>query len=90
MRPPARYLQTGWVRSLPRQDVTKARVAYARYYDAGDVLHFDRAHERQGIAKDSYLTVQAVDRTANLLTLQYSNGRTIEASPGRWGKGVQV
>jgi len=75
---------------VPRQDMTKARVAYARYYDAGDVLHFDRAHERRGIAKDSYLTVKAVDRTGNLLTLQYSNGRTIEASPGRWGKGVQV
>jgi hypothetical protein len=64
---------------VPRQDMTKVRVAYARYYDAGDVLHFDRAHERQGIAKDSYPTVQAVDRTGNLLTLQYSNGRTIES-----------
>lgn len=75
---------------VPRQEMTRSKIAHARYYDAGDILHFDRAHKRQGIAKDSYLTVQAVDRPGNLLTLQYSNGRTIEVSPARWGKGVQV
>ena len=74
---------------VPRREMTKAKISHARYYDAGDVIHFDRAHKRQGIAKDAYLSVQNVDRKAQLLTLQYANGRTIEASPARW-KGVQV
>jgi conjugative relaxase-like TrwC/TraI family protein len=75
---------------VPRQDMTKSSIGYARYYDPGDVIHFHRAHKKQGIARDAYLTVQSVDRAGNLLTLQYSNGRTIEVSPARWGKSIQV
>jgi ATP-dependent exoDNAse (exonuclease V) alpha subunit len=75
---------------VPRQEMTKAAIAEARHYNAGDVIHFEREHKRQGIAKDAYLTVQSVDRKAHLLTLAYPNGRTIEAAPARWGNGVQV
>ena len=75
---------------VPRQDMTRSSIAYARYYDPGDVVHFNRAHKKQGIARDAYLTVESVDRNGNLLNLRYSNGRTIEVSPARWGKSVQV
>jgi ATP-dependent exoDNAse (exonuclease V) alpha subunit len=75
---------------VQRQDVTRSAVKYARYYNEGDVVHFERAHTRQNIARDAYLTVQNIDRTGNLLTLQYPNGRKIEVSPARWEKAVQV
>jgi conjugative relaxase-like TrwC/TraI family protein len=75
---------------VPREDMTRSKIAHARYYDERDVVHFDRAHKRQGIAKDSYLTVRSVDRRGNLLTLEYPNGRSIDISPARWGKAVQV
>jgi hypothetical protein len=75
---------------VPRQDLTKSAIAYARYYNPGNVIHFHRAHKRQGIARDAYLTVESVDRNGNLLNLRYSNGRIIEVSPARWGKSVQV
>jgi conjugative relaxase-like TrwC/TraI family protein len=69
---------------VPRQDLTAKAKKYARYYDVGDVVHFAKAHKKQGIARDAYLTVKAVNRDGNLLTLQYLNGRTIEVSPCRW------
>jgi hypothetical protein len=75
---------------VPRQDMTRSKIAHARYYDEGDVVHVGRAHKRQGIAKDSYLTVEGVDRPSNVLTLAYANGRSIEVCPAHWGKAVQV
>jgi ATP-dependent exoDNAse (exonuclease V) alpha subunit len=75
---------------VPRQDMTRSKIAHARYFEKGDVVHFDRARTRQGIAANSYLTVRSVDRSGNLLTLAYPNGRSIDLSPARWGKAVQV
>jgi hypothetical protein len=31
--------------------MTRSEIAHARYYDEGDVVHFDRTHKRQGIAR---------------------------------------
>jgi ATP-dependent exoDNAse (exonuclease V) alpha subunit len=74
---------------LRARDLTQAQTHYARNYTEGDVIHFSRAHPRQGIAKDSYLTVAAINRAANTLTLRAGDGAHIEISPARW-QGVQV
>ncbi|HTT77893.1 MAG TPA: MobF family relaxase [Candidatus Binataceae bacterium] len=74
---------------LVARDLTQAQMHYARNYTEGDVIHFSRAHPRAGIGKDSYLTVAAVNRTGNTLTLRNGNGEQLEMSPARW-KGVQV
>jgi conjugative relaxase-like TrwC/TraI family protein len=69
---------------LIARDFTDEQIRYARSYNERDVIHFDRAHRKQGIAKDSYLTVEAVDRDGNLLTLRTADGRQLEVSPARW------
>ncbi len=74
---------------LVRRDLTPAQLHYARNYQEGEVIRFNRAHNKQGIAKDSYLTVEAVNRAGNSLTLCTADGRQLELSPAKW-KGVQV
>jgi ATP-dependent exoDNAse (exonuclease V) alpha subunit len=74
---------------LVARDLTQAQMHYARNYTDGDVIHFSRAHPRHGIGKDSYLTIAAVNRAGNTLTLRNGNGESIEMSPARW-KGVQA
>jgi ATP-dependent exoDNAse (exonuclease V) alpha subunit len=69
---------------LVAEDLTKAQIKFARNYSAGQVLHFTRAHKRQGIERDSYLTVEAVNRQGNTLTLRGPGGSRIEASAARW------
>jgi ATP-dependent exoDNAse (exonuclease V) alpha subunit len=74
---------------LVAKDLTRAQMRYARNYSEGDVIHFSRSHPRQGITRDSYLTVTAVNRAGNSLTLCSSVGEQIEISPARW-QAVQV
>jgi conjugative relaxase-like TrwC/TraI family protein len=74
---------------LVAKDLTRAQMRHARNYVEGDVVHFSRSHPRQGIARDSYVTVMAVNRAANSLTLRTSAGAQIESSPARW-KGIQA
>ncbi len=74
---------------LVRRDLTPAQLHYARNYQEGKVIHFNRAHNKQGIARDSYLTVEAVNRAGNSFTLRTGDGRQLEISPAKW-KGVQV
>jgi hypothetical protein len=49
-----------------------------------------RHQQRQGVGKDSYLTVEAVNRPGNSLTLRTGDGRCIEASPAKWAKAAEV
>jgi hypothetical protein len=60
---------------LVRQDLAPAQLRYAQYYQEGEVIHIDRSHKKQGIDKDSYLTVVAVNRAGNSLTLRTRDGR---------------
>jgi conjugative relaxase-like TrwC/TraI family protein len=69
---------------LVAKDLTRAQMRYARNYAEGDVVHFSRSHPRQGITRNSYLTVTAVNRAGNSLTLRRSTGEQIESSPARW------
>jgi ATP-dependent exoDNAse (exonuclease V) alpha subunit len=74
---------------LVAKDMTKAEVTYSRNYAEGDVVHFVKAKKRQGIERGTYLTVNAVNRQANTLTLRTESGANIVLSPARWA-GVQV
>jgi ATP-dependent exoDNAse (exonuclease V) alpha subunit len=74
---------------LVARDLTKAELTYSRNYAEGDVVHFTRNDIRQGIARDSYLNVESVNRQANTLTMRRADGGRLEVSPARW-KGAQV
>jgi hypothetical protein len=74
---------------LMRRDLTPTQLRYAQYYQEGEVIHFDRAHKKQGIDKDSYRTIETINRAGNSLTLSASDGRHLRVSPARW-KSVQV
>jgi hypothetical protein len=59
---------------LVRRDLTPAQLRYAQHYQEGEVIHFDRAHKKRGIDKDSYLTVAHGE----------SAGQFIDPPRGRW------
>jgi conjugative relaxase-like TrwC/TraI family protein len=79
-------------RILVRRDLTPAQITHAGSYQERDVVHFlgTRHQQRQGLGKDSYLTVEAVNRSGNSLTLRTGAGRRIEASPAKWAKAAEV
>ena len=56
------------------------------------VIHLSgtRVQQRQGLRKDSYATVEAVNREGKFLVLRSDDGRKIEASPVRWRDGDEV
>jgi hypothetical protein len=66
---------------LVAKDLTRAQMRYARNYTEGDVVHFSRNHPRRGIAWDSCLTVTAVNRAGNSLTLRTGAGYKSKAVP---------
>ena len=74
---------------LVRRDLTPAQLRYAQHYQQGEVIHFNRAHKKQGIDRGSYLTIAAVNRAGNSLTLRAGDDRQLQVSPAKW-KGVQV
>jgi conjugative relaxase-like TrwC/TraI family protein len=74
---------------LVAKDLTKAAMAYARNYAENDVVHFTKGNKRHAIARDTYLTIEGINRQANTLTLRTNDGGHMELSPARWN-GVQV
>jgi hypothetical protein len=77
---------------LVHRDLTPAQITEARCYQEGDVIRIagNRAQQRQGLKRDSYVTVEAVNRESKCLVLRSENGRKIEASPVRWKDGDDV
>jgi ATP-dependent exoDNAse (exonuclease V) alpha subunit len=75
-----------------RRDFTPAQITDAGSYREGDIIHAagTRNQQRQGIRKDSYLTVEAVNRRAELLTVRTADGRRLEVSPARWKDAAEV
>lgn len=71
-------------RILVSRDLTRTQRRHASNYEEGDVIRFTRASSRMGIAKNAYLTVEAVDRRRNSLMLRAADGRQIGFSPGRF------
>ena len=77
---------------LVRRDLTPAQIAHVGSYQEGDVIHISgtRAQQRQGLRRDRYATVEAVNRDGKFLVLRTDDGHRIEASPARWKDGDEV
>jgi len=77
---------------LVRRDLTPEQIGHFGSYQEGNVIRINgnRAQQRQGLHRDSYVTVEAVNRDAKFLILRTEDGRRIEASPLRWKDGNEV
>jgi ATP-dependent exoDNAse (exonuclease V) alpha subunit len=77
---------------LVRRDLTPAQISHFGSYQEGDVIRIsgNRAQQRQGLHRDSYVTVEAVKHDAKSLVLRTDDGRRIDASPVRWKDGQEV
>jgi conjugative relaxase-like TrwC/TraI family protein len=72
-----------------RSDMTGADRTWAARYTAGDVLQYTTGSKTEGIERDSFATVRAVDTRANTLTVELENGTNVTYDPRRL-RGVQV
>jgi ATP-dependent exoDNAse (exonuclease V) alpha subunit len=68
--------------------LTPAQIRTATAYQQGDVIlaRGTRDQQKRGLAKNSYSTVEAVDRRGNSLTLRTEDGKHITACPAKWNK----
>jgi conjugative relaxase-like TrwC/TraI family protein len=60
-----------------RSDMTGADRTWAARYNTGDVLQYTTGSKAEGIERDSFATVRAVDARANTLTVELANGSTV-------------
>jgi conjugative relaxase-like TrwC/TraI family protein len=65
------------------RDLTREQRGRAHSYDAGDVIRFTRGSRRHALEKDTYATVESVDRGRHRLTVRTSDGRGLEYFPSR-------
>ena len=72
-----------------RSDMTGADRTWAARYNTGDVLQYTTGSKAEGIERDSFATVRAVDARANTLTVELANGSNVTYDPRRL-RGVQV
>ena len=72
-----------------RSDMTGADRTWAARYDVGDVLQYTTGSKAEGIQRDSFATVRAVDARANTLTVELASGSSVTYDPRRL-RGVQV
>lgn len=72
-----------------RSDMTGADRTWAARYNPGDVVQYASGSKANGIERDAFATVRAVDAHANLLTVELGSGVTIAYDPRRL-RGVNV
>jgi conjugative relaxase-like TrwC/TraI family protein len=75
------------MRTLESKGLTKAEARDARSYEVGDVVRFARDYTDKGIAKREAVTVRGVDPVKNAVTLEKSDGSTVDWRPRQWGAG---
>jgi ATP-dependent exoDNAse (exonuclease V) alpha subunit len=68
---------------LVGRDLTRQERGRAHNYQVGDVIRFTRGSKRHGLEKDTYATVENVDRSRHRLTVRTSDGRAVEYFPSR-------
>jgi conjugative relaxase-like TrwC/TraI family protein len=68
---------------VQRQDMTGADRAWSNHYDVGDIVRYTRGSKSIGIAAGSYGTVEAINPTANLLTVETQSGEFATYDPRR-------
>ena len=72
-----------------RNDMTGADRTWAARYDVGDILQYTTGSKAEGLARDSFATVRAVDARANTITVERADGQTVTYDPRRL-KGVNA
>jgi conjugative relaxase-like TrwC/TraI family protein len=65
------------------RDLTRQQRGRAHNYEVGDIIRFTRGSRRQALEKDTYATVENVDRGRHSLTIRTSDGRAVEYFPSR-------
>ncbi len=68
---------------LVSRNLSGAQRAIAYNYEEGDVIRFTRGSKQFAISKGSYGRLEAIDRDANVLTVDTLGGRRIEYNPVR-------
>jgi conjugative relaxase-like TrwC/TraI family protein len=68
---------------LVGRNLSGAQRAIVYHYEEGDLLRFTRGSKQFAIPKGGYGRVEAVDRDANVLTINTGSGRRIEYNPVR-------
>ena len=74
---------------IHRSDMTGADRTWAARYNVGDVLQYTTGSKAEGIERDSFATVRAVDARANTLAVELASGSSVTYNPRRL-RGVQV
>jgi ATP-dependent exoDNAse (exonuclease V) alpha subunit len=74
---------------LVSRDLTRPQRRAVPSYEIGDVIRFTRGSKKMALEKDSYVTVEIVDREGNRLVVQIPDGRRITYNPHRLS-GVEV
>ena len=72
-----------------RNDMTGADRTWAARYDVGDVLQYTKGSKAEGLARDSFVTVRAVDARENTITVERADGQRVTYDPNRL-KGVNA
>jgi len=68
---------------LVGRDFTRQQRGRAYNYEAGDVIRFTRGSRRHALERDTYATVENVDRGRHRLTVKTFDGRAVEYFPSR-------
>lgn len=68
---------------LVGRDLTRQQRGSAHNYEVGDIIRFTRGSRRHALEKDTYATVENVDRARHRLTVRTSDGRAVEYFPSR-------
>ncbi len=68
---------------LVSRNISGAQRAIAYHYEEGDLIRFTRGSKQFAIPGGGYGRVEAVDRDANVLTINTGSGRRIEYNPVR-------
>ncbi|ADV84507.1 MobF family relaxase [Terriglobus saanensis] len=66
-----------------RSDMTGPDRTWAAMYRPGDVVQYERGSKAEGIGRGSFGVVQSSDAASNRLTVEFSNGSSVEYDPKR-------
>ncbi len=74
---------------LVSRDLTRPQRRAARSYEICDVIRFTRGSKKMALEKDSYASIEKIDREANRLIVRSADGQRIAYNPRRLA-GVEV
>ena len=72
---------------LESRGLTKEEARYARNYEVGDAVTFQRSYDLKGISKDEAYTISKIDQEKNRIELADRNGQKLDWRLDKWGRG---